>query len=99
MGHRNDRSGGSKWLRRLVVALLLATCVRVWLGPVDLLPRVEAQIPDSGRQRQEQLAEMRQTNRLLGQILSTLKSGTLNVRLASTDKKSGGLMPPGAAPR
>jgi hypothetical protein len=82
-----------------VVAFVLATCVRVWLGPLEVLPRVEAQIPDSGRQRQELLDETRQTNRLLNQILSTLKSGTLNVRVASTDKKSGGLTAPGRPAR
>ena len=99
MTHEHDRSGGSKWLRRLVVAFVLATCVRVWLGPTDVVPRVKAQIPDSGRQRKEQLEMTRQTNHLLSQILATLKSGTLNVRVASTDKKSGGLTPPGRAPR
>ncbi len=87
---QHDRSGGSRWFRRLVVALVMVTCLRVWLGPVDVLPRAQAQIPDSGLQRKQQLDALRESNRLLTEILSTLQSGTLNVRLDSTDKKGAG---------
>ncbi|MCP4247802.1 MAG: hypothetical protein GY778_12205 [bacterium] len=94
MTRENIRSSGSKWLRGLLTALLVATCIRVWLGPTELTPRAAAQIPDSGRQRQEMLQTARETNRLLNQILTTLKSGPLNVRVIGTDKKDGGPIAP-----
>ena len=80
-----------------MVAFVLLTCLRVWLGPVDLLPRARGQIPDSGLQRRQLLEAVRESNEQLRQILSVLKSGTLNVRLVSTDKKvaAGGLAPAG----
>ncbi len=94
MTRQDIRTNGSKWFRGLLTALLVATCVRVWLGPTELAPRAAAQIPDSGRQRLEILQAARETNRLLNQILTTLKSGPLNVRVISTDKKHGGPIAP-----
>lgn len=86
----DDRSDGSRWLRRLLVAFVLLTCLRVWLGPVQVLPRARGQIPDSGLQRKQLLDATRGTNQQLSRILSVLESGTLNVRVVSTDKKDAG---------
>ena len=72
-----DRSLGSRWLRRLLAAFVLLTCLRVWLGPVDIVPRARGQIPDSGQQRKQQIDALRETNRQLGEILTVLTSGTL----------------------
>jgi hypothetical protein len=96
MNAAHDRSAGSRWFRRVLIGFVLITCLRVWVGPIEVLPRAEGQIPDSGRQRQQQLDATRETNRLLNQIHSTLQKGTLNVRVASTDKKgAAGLLPTG----
>lgn len=80
--------------RWLLGFFLLATCVRVWLGPADLLPRAEAQIPDSGLQRKQLIDEVAHTNQLLEEIIHVLKSGTIKVSLASTDKPKSGVTPP-----
>lgn len=78
-----------KWTRRLlcaVAALLAVIAAELWAGLPAAQP-VWAQIPDSGRQRQELLEEARRTNRLLSEIVEHLKSGTLKVDLADTDKQ------------
>ncbi len=73
-------------VRVLIAGILTATCVRVWLGPNELLPRALAQIPDSGLQRKQTLDEIRRTNRLLEQIQHTLQTQTIKVRVEGTDK-------------
>ncbi len=46
----------SRLLRPLLLALVLATCVRVWLGPAPWVPEAQAQLPDTAKQRYDQLA-------------------------------------------
>ena len=100
MARDRDRFGGSGVLRWLLIAFVLASCVRVWLGPGDVVAPAQAQIPDSGLQRKQQLDAIGETNNLLRQIQTTLEHGTLNVRVASTDKKTGRtLVPPGRPQR
>jgi hypothetical protein len=72
-------------VRMLIAGILAATCVRVWLGPDDVLPRAAAQIPDSGLQRKQMLDEMERTNHLLEQILHTLQTETMKVSIEGTD--------------
>jgi hypothetical protein len=81
--------------KTLFVAFVLVSCFRAWVGPAELVPRAQAQIPDAGNQRLESIRLARETNRLLAEILSTLQKGTLNVRLASTDNNGGGGGPSG----
>ena len=76
-------------LRVAFGALLIATCLRVWLGPVTELPRAQAQIPDAGSQRRELLREVQRTNTLLGQMLKTLQTQTFKVQMQGTDNKRG----------
>lgn len=75
----------------LLLVFVLASCLRVWLGPIPILPRAQAQIPDSGKQRFELIGQAQQTNHLLEQILATLREGTLNVRMDGTDKNAKGI--------
>ncbi len=72
-------------IRLLVAGVLAATCARVWLGPGEVVPRASAQIPDAGLQRRELVEEVRRTNRLLEQVLHTLRTETIQVRLEGTD--------------
>jgi len=76
-----NRSWGTRALHWLVVAFVLASCVKAWLGPVQVVERASAQIPDSGLQRRQQLEATRETNRLLQQVLTTLHQETLTVRV------------------
>ena len=66
-------------------ALVVATIVRVWLGPITALPEARAQIPDAGKQRYELVKETRRTNALLQQVLKTLQTQTLKVQIQGTD--------------
>lgn len=88
------RRGGCGALRLLVAGAIAATCVRVWLGPGPMVPQASAQIPDAGLQRREVLAETRRTNQLLEQILRTLQTGTIQVRLEGTDNSQEGVLAP-----
>lgn len=76
----------SRLLRPLMLALLLATCARVWLGPADWLPEAKAQLPDTARQRNDQLAEARRTNQLLTELIGVLRTQTIKVTLEGSDK-------------
>ncbi|MGB0716745.1 MAG: hypothetical protein ACPGXK_12760 [Phycisphaerae bacterium] len=73
------------WLSISLTILIVITCLRVWLGPVQWEPRAEARIPDAGKQRQHLVEEIRQTNQLLKQILAKLENGTFNVNVKGTD--------------
>lgn len=74
------------WKRVLLTALVIATCLRIWIGPVTWEPQAQARIPDAGKQRQNLVEEVRQTNVLLTRILNKLEGGTFNVRVEGTDK-------------
>lgn len=78
------------WFREwLLPALITATCIRVWLIPGgDVLPRAQAQIPDSGMQRKQILSAALRTNELLTQIADSLSSGTIQVRVVDADNTS-----------
>ncbi len=65
---------------QLMIVLLALITVRLWMMPVDLLPRAEAQFGDSGAQRMKLLKATEKTNALLAEIHGTLK-GTLNVKI------------------
>ena len=77
-----------KWSRVLLGLAVLATCIRIWLGPPTLIDSAQAQIPDSGKQRIQLLEETRRTNRLLTEIKQILEARTLNVRVVGADNKS-----------
>ncbi len=79
-------SMASQWWRRGLIVLVLATCIRVWTGPVSVDQQAVAQIPDSGLQRKQLLDETARTNELLSEILTHLRTQTLKVRIESTDK-------------
>ena len=78
---------------------LLLSCIAAVLAIIaielsDRLPlpqsaRVFAQIPDTGRQRQEIVNETRHTNELLGQILEHLRGKPVKVVVESPDKARG----------
>ncbi len=80
-----DPSAGSRWIHRGLLAFVLLTCLRVWLGPVPMLQTAYGQIPDAGLQRKQILDEARLTNQLLSDIKHTLEAGTLHVRLEGAD--------------
>jgi len=75
--------------RLLIAGILAATCVRVWVGPSEVLPRAAAQIPDSGLQRKRIVEEIERTNGLLEQILRTLQTETFKVSMESADNPKG----------
>jgi len=69
-------------------ALLVATCVGVWTGPAQILPRAQAQIPDAGLQRNLILEEVRRTNELLQDLKQILHTQPLNVRIVGADNQT-----------
>ena len=68
-----------------LVGLLVATSLRVWLGPLTLTATAQAQIPDSGLQLKQIIDEVRRTNALLVEIKQLLVSRTFNVRIEGAD--------------
>ncbi len=63
-----------------IIVLLGLITLRLWMTPVDLLPRAQAQFMDSGAQRLKLIRAAERTNTLLDGIHDTLK-GTLNVQI------------------
>lgn len=74
-----------RWLERILIVVVLLTCLRVWTGPFPLLNKAQAQLPDSAKQRIMLLEETRKTNRLLNEIKQILRDETLHVRLQPAD--------------
>ena len=81
-----SRTFGSRLARLALAAFVLISCLQAWLGPTQILPSAEAQIPDSAMQRRLLLEEARRTNQLLSEIKQILTSRTLNVRVTGADK-------------
>ncbi len=73
-----------------VIAVLLAVItVELWQVGPSMLPRAEAQIPDTALQRENIVREARQTNALLKQILEHLRSKPIKVEMDGTDGGDG----------
>ena len=85
----SPRRGANRLLRIVVGLVLLLTCVRVWIGPVPLAARAEAQTVNPALQRKQVLEEARRTNQLLSDIKLILESQTLNVRMEGADNSAG----------
>ncbi len=83
-----NRASRTPFLRIVMVAFAVLTCIRVWMGPVAVLPEAQAQIPDSGMQRKLLLEEIRRTNLLLGEIKDLMQKQTFNVRVEGADNPS-----------
>lgn len=75
-------------LRNAIIAFVVLTCLRVWIGPVALLEPARAQIPDGGMQRKLLLDEARRSNQLLSEIKQILKTHTFNVRIEGADNQA-----------
>lgn len=84
-----QRQGG-RWLRVAISLMVLVTGIRVWIGPVAVLERVQAQIPDSGMQRKLILEEARMTTQLLRSIKELLENHTFNVKIEGADNQGRG---------
>ncbi len=74
-----------RWLERILIVVVLLTCLHVWTGPFTLLNKAQAQLPDSAKQRIMLLEETQKTNKLLREIKQILRDETLHVRLQTAD--------------
>jgi len=83
----NRQSSSSVLLRAAAAIVVLLTCLRVWIGPFQILPEARAQIPDAGLQRKLLIEEAQRTNLLLSDIKRILESGNLNVRIQGADNQ------------
>ena len=86
-----NESMNARWLRWSLTAIavllgVVAIELSALMGP--LAPRANAQIPDSGLQRQQLLETQRQTNATLDHILRHLRTQTIKVKVVGTDKES-----------
>lgn len=77
---------------QIAIILLALITVRLWMIPADLLPRAQAQLPDSAAQRIQMIHEIEKTNMLLGDIHTALQ-GTLKVKFQEEPPEK----PPGRA--
>lgn len=89
-------TGASVW-HRLIIAFVLLTCLKVWLGPIPVAsPSAQAQIPNAGAQRFQQIDLLQRNTELLSDIAQTLKTGTLKVKIEQDDKQVGSAVRPPA---
>lgn len=73
-----------------VIALELSVLTRPIVAEAEAEPPVAGpSLPDSAMQRQDLLAAQRETNNRLDAILQHLRTQTIKVQVAGTDKDSG----------
>ncbi len=72
---------------QIMIVLLGAIAVRVWMMPVEMLPRAQAQFMDAGAQRVQLLKAVEKTNALLSEVNSTLQ-GTLKVTIEGDENET-----------
>jgi len=93
--HRNENPTLRFILRAIGCLIVLATCLRVWIGPFPILPSAYGQIPDAGLQRKLILEEAIRTNQLLTEVKTLLAERTLNVRIQGADNPPDSVKPRG----
>lgn len=79
-----------KVIRTLLFSFLVLTCLKVWLAPVEVVQPVHAQIPNSGQQRYDMIAELKRVNQQLTELISVVKTHTIKVRMAGADNQPNG---------
>ena len=78
-----------RFTRGLLLALtvlLAVIAIELWAARPGTTSTAMAQVPDSGAQRNQMIEETRRTNQLLEQILDHLKTKTVMVKMADTDR-------------
>jgi len=80
---------GTRLLLAAITALLAVIAVELWAARPPLAGQAQAQIPDSGLQRNVLIDEARRTNQLLADILNHLQNKPVKVKPADTDKPEG----------
>ncbi len=76
----------TRGLLAVLTVLLAVVTVELWAWLPSTTPAAVAQVPDAGAQRYELIAEVRQTNKLLEDILDHLRTKTIKVNIRDTDK-------------
>ncbi len=80
---------GTRLLLTALTVLLAVIAVELWAARPPLVREAQAQIPDSGLQRNVLIDEARRTNKLLEEILDHLQNKPVKVKSADTDKADG----------
>ncbi|MBN2560687.1 MAG: hypothetical protein JXQ75_07145 [Phycisphaerae bacterium] len=73
----------------VITVLLTVIAIELWAGRPSMLPTAQAQVPDSGLQRNQMIDEAHRTNRLLEEILQHLRAKAIKVEIMDTDKADG----------
>jgi hypothetical protein len=76
-----------KLARTAIAVFVLLSCLRAWVGPVELVSEAQAQIPDSALQRKQLLDEVKRLNLKLAGIKHILTTHTFNVRIQGADNR------------
>jgi hypothetical protein len=71
----------------VIIALQGLLLAGQWLGNPGYLTSASAQISDPGRDRQQTLDAIRETNAKLDKVIAILGSGDLQVKLVKPDEK------------
>lgn len=79
----------SRGVLTALAVLLSVVAVELWVAMPGAPPAAQAQIPDTGLQRQNLVQETQKTNELLQKIYDQLKSGTVKVKMETADKRTG----------
>ena len=77
-----------RFLRIVLGAFVLLSCLRAWVDGPPLVERAQAQVIDARLQRKQMLGECKRANQILSEIRQILSSGTLNVRVQGADNTS-----------
>lgn len=79
----------TRLLLTAITVLLTVIAVELWAERPPLIGDAQAQIPDSGLQRNLLIDEAQRTNKLLAEILAHLQNKPIKVKSVDTDKSDG----------
>jgi len=77
-----------RWCLTAIAVLLAVIAIELSVSIRPFTPSAQAQIPDSGMQRNQLLEAQRQTNAKLDAILKHLRTQTIKVKVLGTDKEA-----------
>ena len=76
-------------LLAVIVVLQGLILIGQWTGGAALLPTAQAQVPDPANRQMQMIDELKTINGKLDQLISVLKDGELQVKVAKTEENKG----------
>ncbi len=82
-----------RFVAGIVIGLLFGLLSVFWPAEMPLVEQANAQVPDSGAQRNQIVKELAELNGKMDELIALLKSGQIKVTCVQADNQKAGVVP------